>query len=62
MKVLNRRVPLKKKILRANHSTYMSKTLREAIMRRSYLRKGILKKTDQYLRAYKKQKNYKVYL
>ena len=37
MKVLNRHAPLKKKILRANHSSYMSKTLRKAIMRRSYL-------------------------
>ena len=37
MKVLNRHAPLKKKIPRANHSSYMSKTLRKAIMRRSYL-------------------------
>ena len=37
MIVLNRHIPLKKKILRANHSSYMSKTLRKAIMRRSYL-------------------------
>ena len=39
MTVLNRHAPLKKKILRANHSSYMSKTLRKAIMRRSYLEK-----------------------
>ena len=58
MTVLNRHAPLKKKILRANHSSYMSKTLRKAIMRRSYLENKFLKKTDQYLRAYKKQKNY----
>ena len=41
MKVLNRHTPLKKKVLKANHSQYMSKTLRKAIMRRSYLEKSI---------------------
>ena len=55
MKVLNRHTPLKKKILRANHSSHMSKTLRKAIMRRPYLEKKYFKKkTDQYLRVYKK--------
>ena len=39
MKVLNRHAPLKKKILKANHSLYISKTLRKASMRRSYLEK-----------------------
>ena len=58
MTVLNRHAPLKKKILRANHSSYMSKMLRKAITRRSYLKKNYFKKTDHYLRAYKKQKNY----
>ena len=50
MKVLNRHAPLKKKILRANQSSYISITLRKAIMRRSYLEK----KTDQSFRAYKR--------
>ena len=50
MKVLNRHAPLKKNILRANQSSYISITLRKAIMRRSYLEK----KTDQSLRAYKR--------
>ena len=37
----------------------MSKMLRKAIMRRSYLEKKYLKKkTDQSLRGYKKQKNF----
>ena len=44
MAVLNRRAPLKKKILRANHSSYLSKTLRKAIMRRSYLEKNYFQK------------------
>ena len=58
MKVLNRHAPLKKKLLRANHSSHMSKTLRNAIMKRSHHGKKYLKKTGQSLRAYKKQKNY----
>ena len=44
MTVLNRHAPLKKKILRANHSSYMSKTLRKTIVRRSYLEKKYFKK------------------
>ena len=39
MKVLNTHHPL-----RANHSSYISKALRKAIMRRSYLQKKYLKK------------------
>ena len=35
MKILNRHPPFKKKILRTNHSSNISKTLRKAIMRRS---------------------------
>ena len=59
LKVLNIHAPLKRKLLRANHAPYISKTLRKAIMRRSYLEKIYLKKrTDQCLKAYKKQKNY----
>ena len=46
MKELNRYASLKKKVLRANHSLYISKMLRKAIMRRSYLEKNIFKKTD----------------
>ena len=38
-KVLNIHAPLKRKLLRANHAPYISKTLRKAIMRRSYLEK-----------------------
>ena len=45
--VLNRHAPLKKKILRANHSPYMSKTLRKAFMRRSYIEKKYFQKKKQ---------------
>ena len=47
MTVLHIHAPSKKKILRANHSSYMSKTLRKAIMRRSYLENKYLKKKKQ---------------
>ena len=59
LKVLNIHAPLKRKLLRANHAPYISKTLRKAIMRRSYLEKVYFKKrTDLSLKAYKKQKIY----
>ena len=59
LKVLNIHAPLKRKLLRANHAPYISKTLRKAITRRSYLEKIYFKKrTDHSLKAYKKQKNY----
>ena len=51
--------PLKKKLLRANHAPYITKALRKAIMRRSYLEKLYFKKrTPSSLKKYKKQKNY----
>ena len=39
--------PLKKKLLRANHSQYVTKTLRKAIMRRSKLEKIYLTEITQ---------------
>ena len=42
--VLNKQVPLKKKVLRANHAPYVTKPLRKAIMKRSYLEKLYFKK------------------
>ena len=57
LKVLNIHAPLKRKLLRANHAPYISKTLRKAIMRRSYLEKIYFKKrTDHSLKAYKNKK------
>ena len=51
--------PLKKKLLWANYSEYVTKALRKAIMRRSKLEKIYFKKqTNESLKAYKKQKNY----
>ena len=57
LNVLNKHAPLKKKQLRANHASYMSKSMRKAITRRSYLENVYFKKrTGNSLRAYKKQK------
>ena len=57
--VLNKYVPLRKKLLRANHAPYITKTLRKAIMPRSQLEKKYLKtKTQADLKVYKKHKNF----
>ena len=37
IEVLYKHAPLRKKLLRANHAPYITKTLRKAIMRRSQL-------------------------
>ena len=42
--VLNKHVPLKKKVLRANHASYVTKALKKTIMKRSYLEKLNFKK------------------
>ena len=42
--VLNKHAPLKKKVLRANHAPYVTRALRKAIMKRSYLENSISKK------------------
>ena len=47
LKVLNIHAPLKRKLSRANHAQYISKTLREAIMKRSYLEKLYFQKCRQ---------------
>ena len=59
LSVLNIHGPLKKKLLRANHSQYVTKALGKAIMRRSKLEKIYFKKqTNESLKAYTKRKNY----
>ena len=50
---------MKRKLLRANHSSYISKPLRKAIMRRTHLEKVYYKKNwKKSFKAYKKQKNF----
>ena len=57
--LLNKHAPIKKNVVRANHAPYITKTLRKAIMKRSYLKKVYFKKkTTDSLIKFKKQKNY----
>ena len=59
LSVVEKKAPLKKKLLRANHAPYMTKTLRKAIMRRSELETKFHKaKSTENLINYKKQKNF----
>ena len=59
LEVLNKHAPLKKKVLRANNAPYVTKALRKAIMKRSYLEKLYLKKkTAESLKKYEKNKNF----
>ena len=58
IEVLNKHAPLKKKLLRANHAQYITKTLRKVIMRRSQLETNYLQsKTQTDLKLYKEHKN-----
>ena len=57
--ILNKHASLKKKVVRANHSPYITKTFRTAIKKQSYLENVYFKKkTPDSLRKFKKQKNY----
>ena len=57
--VLNKHAPLKKKTIRGNNVSYMTKTLREAITRRSELQTKYLKNgTVENLKTFTKQKYY----
>ena len=59
LNVLHKHAPKKRELLRENHSSYISKPLRKAIMRRSYLEKVYYKnKSEKSFKAYKKQKNF----
>ena len=59
LNLLAHHVPLKKKTLRANNASYITKKLRKAIMKRSQFEKIHQKTlTEKSLKAYKKQKNY----
>ena len=58
LEVLNIHAPNKKKVIRANQKPYITKQLRKAIMRRSYLQNKFYKyRTEELSQAFKKQKN-----
>ena len=55
IEVLDKHAPLRKKLLRAKHAPYITKTLRKTIMRRSQLETKYLKtKTQTDFKLYKK--------
>ena len=57
LRILNKNAPIKSKLVRANHPSYISKPLRKAIIKRSYLENLYFKKcTDHSLNNNKKQK------
>ena len=59
IEVLNKHAPLRKKFLRANHASHITKTLRKMIMHRSQFETKYLKsKTQNNLKLYKKHKNF----
>ena len=59
LNVLDKHAPIKRKLLRANDSSYISKNLRKAIMRRSHFGKVYYKnKSVRSFKAYKKQKKF----
>ena len=59
LNVLDKHAPMKRKLLRGNYSSYISKPLRKAIMRRSDLEKVYYKdKSEKSFKAYKKQKSF----
>ena len=59
LKVLNKHATLKKKFIRANHVPYMTKNLREAIMKRSELEnRYISNSTIENMNKYKNHKNF----
>ena len=59
LQILNKHAPLKRKILRQNYTSFISKPLRKVIVKSSYLenlyfkKKKTKKKTDYLLRNYK---------
>ena len=59
LEVLEKHAPMKQKVVRANDKPFMTKILRKAIMRRSFLKNKYQKlKSDESNKAFKKQKNY----
>ena len=63
VKTLNKHVPLKTKLIRGNHKSFITKNLRKAIMKRSTLKKRTnVSNNPEIIKLYKKQRNYVVNL
>ena len=63
VKTLNKHAPLKTKVIRENHKSFITKNLRKTIMKRSALKKGAnVSNNPEIIKLYKKQRNYVVNL
>ena len=63
VKTLNKYAPLKTKVIRGNHKSFITKNLRKAIMKRSALKKRAnVSNNPEIIKLYKKQRNYVVNL
>ena len=59
MKTLNKHAPLKTKVIRGNHKSFITKNLRKAIMKQSTLKKREnISNNPEIIKLYKKQRNY----
>ena len=59
LEILNRHAPIKSKILRANQAPYMTKTLRQAIMKHAELKSNYFKKgTEKSYERFRKHRNF----
>ena len=59
LEVLNAHAPIKRKLLRANHVSYMTKPFRKAIIKTSELENKFVKnKTNENFRSYKKTEEF----
>ena len=58
VKMLNKHAPLKTKVIRWNHKSFITKNLRKAIMKRSALNKRAnISNNPEKIKLYKKQRN-----
>ena len=58
VKTLNKHAPLKTKVIRWNHKSFITKNLRKAIMKRSALNKRAnISNNPEKIKLYKKQRN-----
>ena len=63
VKTLNKHTPLKTKVIRRNHKSFITKNLRKAVMKRSALKKRAdISNNPEIIKLYKKQRNYVVNL
>ena len=63
LKTLNKHAPLNTKVIRGNHKSFITKNLRNAIMKRSAFKKKVnVSNNPEIIKLYKKQRNYVVNL